>query len=636
MSAFSRLRRREARAPLSPVFLAVATLLAPALALAQADAAAPAALERVFVTATRTPVPFSQVLSEALVLNRADIERLGYGDLSDLLRSTGAFELARNGGPGQTSSLFLRGADSAHTMVLIDGVRVDTQSTGGAQWESLPVDMIERIEIVKGPASAIYGSDAIGGVVQIITRQGQGAPRVAVGVSAGSLRTGSADASVLGSSGIVDYALGARVEHSAGIQLITDPGNANYNPERAGYQKHDAIARLGLAPDAADRVELAVIDSHLGAEFNNYAPALGTDIEQTTVTRLGWHRDWNADWSTQAAASESRSHYALSDGSYSSTTEIRSYSLESDYRPTRDQRLLLLAERREDHLVDSSLTIAGPGAADRTENGVAAGWLWHLGALDLQAHARHDQDSEFGHANTGSLGFGWRLAQDWQIVGSVANAFRAPTVYQNTSIYGPLSVGAPSLKAESGHNRELGLRYDDGTSEAAATVFHNRVDNLINFGASLACASNSYGCYANVASAVLQGVTLSGSTGSATTRVNATLNWQSPKDQGTGLVLPRRAREYGSVGVQTEAAGWTLGTTVLASGERWNNAANTARLGGYTLVGLNAATSLNALVPGLRLQFNVDNALNHVYQTAAGYAQPGRTVTVSLRYSLGA
>ncbi|MDE1929547.1 MAG: TonB-dependent receptor, partial [Burkholderiales bacterium] len=127
---------------------------------------------RLVITAARTPLALADTLSQVTIVTRADIERLGFGDIADLLRNLGGVELTRTGGPGQPTSLYLRGAETRHTMVLIDGVRIDSQSTGGAPWESIPLAQVERIEIVKGPASAIYGSDAIGGVVQIFTRRG--------------------------------------------------------------------------------------------------------------------------------------------------------------------------------------------------------------------------------------------------------------------------------------------------------------------------------------------------------------------------------------------------------------------------------------------------------------------------------
>src|SRR3990167_8831026 len=154
---------------------------------------------QVVVTASRAPQPISRVLADVSVITRDEIERRGSASAVDLIAALPGFEISRTGGPASITGVFLRGAESRHLLVLIDGVRVDTQSgAGGATWEALPASQIERIEVVRGPASAVYGSDAMAGVVQIFTRQGQGPARVEVGFGVGTLGLWSSDAQVSG------------------------------------------------------------------------------------------------------------------------------------------------------------------------------------------------------------------------------------------------------------------------------------------------------------------------------------------------------------------------------------------------------------------------------------------------------
>jgi vitamin B12 transporter len=610
---------------LAPVFMALPTW-------AQSVAGTQPPEDTVVVTATRTPLQPSDVIADVVVVTREDIERQGVGDVSDLLRNTGAVEFVRTGGPGQTTSLFIRGAETRHTLVLIDGIRIDSQSTGGAPWESIALSSIDRIEIVKGPASAMYGSDAIGGVVQIFTRKGSGAPKVDLGVAAGSLRSARAEVGVRGSAGIFDYALSGATERSDGIVLIPDPADFNYNPSRAGYQKHHWSARLGAQVDAADRIEFIGLSSHLDSQFNDYSPtALAHATEDTSAEKLSWRRQWSSALNTQLGVGESRARYSDPTDGYLTETRIRNYALDGSHRFTPQQQLLFVAERTENVLSDSSLTASGPGTSQRNENGVGLGYLAIFGALDAQANVRHDEDSEFGSANTGSLGLGYKLSPAFKLVASAGTAFRAPTIYQNSSVYGPLSVAnGQSLQAESGRNAEIGLRYAEGSTEVSVTAYRNLVDHLVNFGAAGTCLS-PYGCYVNVQRARLQGVSLAAETQVAAWRLSGTLEFQAPRDLSTGKLLPRRAREFGTLHAQTQWLGWELGSGLQISGRRDDDAANTQPLGGYTLLNLDAGYRLT---PDLKLQINLDNAFDRVYQTAQGYAQLPRTVMVSLRYAL--
>jgi vitamin B12 transporter len=439
------------------------------------------------------------------------------------------------------------------------------------------------------------------------------------------------DGGVRGGAGIWDYAVSAATEHSDGIVLIPNTGDPNYNAAPAGYQKHNWSARLGAQLDAADRVEFVSLSSHLDSEFNDYSPTvLAHAIEDATAEKLDWSRQWSTALSTQLGFGESRERYIDATDQYLSETRIRSYSLDGAYRLGPQRQLLFVAERTEDYLTDSSLLTSGTGSSVRSENGVGLGYLAKSGSLDVQANVRRDQDSEFGSANTGSLGLGYALTPELKVVGSAGTAFRAPTIYQNSSVYGPLSEpGGASLLAETSRNAEIGLRYAHGGVDATVTAYRNLVDNLINFGPPGNCVS-SYGCYANVQHARLQGVSMAGGVRWGVSQLSATLDLQAPKDLSTGDLLPRRARTFGTVHARVPWQGWDLGSSLEFAGRRYEDAANTEPLGGYALVNLDAGVRLTR---ELRLQLNVDNAFNRVYQTALGYAQLPRTLTVGLRYA---
>ncbi|MDB5895439.1 MAG: TonB-dependent receptor, partial [Rhodoferax sp.] len=255
----------SARRPVAP-FLALAAACAATAIFVPLSAKAqtgPATLRATVVTATRTAQDITSLVADVSVVDREAIERSGAIGVADLLARLPGVEVARNGGQGSNTSVFLRGAESRFTAVFIDGIRVDSQATGGMSWEQLPLARIERIEVLRGPAAAVYGSDAVGGVVQLFTRRGEGPAAPVVGIGIGSRGTRTAEAGVSGSTGaagstgtvavgVVDYALGISKERSDGFNARPI---ATANPDDDGYSRISGNARVGLQIDASHRVE---------------------------------------------------------------------------------------------------------------------------------------------------------------------------------------------------------------------------------------------------------------------------------------------------------------------------------------------------------------------------------------------
>ncbi|MFT7771699.1 TonB-dependent receptor plug domain-containing protein [Roseateles sp.] len=601
------------------------------LALA-ASAHAQNKLDTVVTTATRTPQKLSEVLADLTVITRADIERQASASLADLLRNNGCAEMVRNGGPASTTSLYLRGAETRHTLVLVDGVRVDSQSTGGASWQGIPLAQIERVEVLKGPASAIYGSDAVGGVVQIFTRKGGNNAGVDLGVAAGNLGTAKIDGAVFGSAGIFDYAVSAAFDRSTGFNATTPDSTFSYVPDRDGYRRREGSLRLGAQIAEAHRAEVVAMRSHVNGQYDaSRSKPLVDDhtLQDTDAARLAWTAQWAPALQTQLSYGESRDRYETTPSPYLTITRIKNVALTGYYQLAPGQQVNFTGERAEDKLENSGLVTAGVGKRHR--NAIGAGYIFNAGAFSFQAHGRHDDDSQFGGADTGTLLAGYEVSPGLRVVGSVGNAFRAPTLYQQGTVYGPdlSKPGVTPLDAEKGHNVEFGLKYGSGDHELSATAYRNRISNLIIFGAAGSCNS-SFGCYQNVSMARLQGLTLAGGTRLASVNLKATLDLQAPKDASTGLLLARRAKRLGTVSADTALGDWLLGAGVQWSGARFDNAANTRRLGGYGLFNLSAQYKFSR---ELRMQLNVDNAFDRDYTTAYGYASAPRTVLVSLRWS---
>ncbi|HOB67243.1 TonB-dependent receptor [Ottowia sp.] len=588
-------------------------------ALQLAQAAAPD-LPNVVVTANRVAQPLTDVLADVTLIDEAQIQRSGAVNIADLLQRQPGLELSRNGGPGTTTSLFMRGAENRFTAVYVDGVRVDTQSTGGAPWEAISLGQVERIEIVRGPAAAVYGSDAIAGVVQIFTRKGDGPFSPYVGAGIGSHGTRKLEAGFSGKSGAVDYALGAARDISRGYD--SRPGT---NPDRDGYGNSSFSGRVGLQLNSAHRLEASGTYTDMKSQYDGFTPNQD-DRGHHRLGTLGvaWAAQWSPQYSTRLSVNESRQRYDTAPDLYRTETTLRNYLLQNEWR-SGGHLVTAALERREDHLDNPALNPWDRAINQRRhQDGIALGYGYTAGAHTLQINARHDRDSEFGGQGTGSVAYGYSFAPGWRVTAAAGTAFRVPTLYQRFSEY-----GQPALQPEKARNVELGLHWSQGASRFGVTAYRNKVRDLITFGAAGACGS-AFGCYENTGRALLQGVTLSGAHRLAGVNLAASLDLQNPRDDVSGTLLARRAKRVLKLNADTRVGDWTLGAEWLASSQRYDNAANTRVLAGYGLVNLYASTTIAREWAVLA---RIDNLGDRDYQVARGYATGGRTLYVGVRWT---
>ena len=591
-----------------------------------ASALAPDRLAETVVTANRVPQPLSDLVADVTVVDHATIEQSGALGVADVLRRLPGVEISRNGGPGTNTSVFLRGAESRFTAVYIDGVRVDSQATGGATWEQIPLAQIDRIEVLRGPAAAVYGSDAIGGVIQLFTKKGDGKPAPFVGIGLGTHATRKAEAGISGSfaalgdesaagtPGAVDYSLGIAKVKSRGFNARPVKGQ---DPDDDGYETTSANARLGLQINARHRLDATLLANNLDSDYDNGLKTDDKNHHRLRTAGLTWTAQWTDAFSTRLQATESRSHYDTTPSVYRTETTLHNYLLQNEYRLGANLFTASI-ERREDDLKNA------PIDRGRFQNAVALGYGFHQGAHSLQLNARHDNDSEFGGKNTGSAAYGYEFLPHWRATVSAGSAFRAPTLYQRFSEY-----GVASLQPETSHNIETGVRWADAGSEAGVVVYRNRVGNLISFVGPGACSS-PFGCYSNTARAEYEGITLTGRHSIAGITAHASLDVQDPHNRANDNLLARRARRHAVVGAETRAVGWTFGAEAELSSNRYDDAANTRRLGGYGVMNLYASTRV---ARDFVVLARLDNVGDRDYQLARGYATGGRQLYVGLKWT---
>ena len=588
------------------------------------------ALEPLVVTATRMPVPLSQVLADVTLISKEAIERQASGTMVDLLSHVAGFQVSRNGGPGTDANVFLRGGETRYIAVLIDGVRVDTQNgSGGASWQMLNLSQIDRVEIVRGPVSALYGSDAISGVVQIFTKKGKGPASFDLGLSAGELGFLKADAGLSGAAGMFDYAVSASRERSDGFSARTNPKPGTRATDRDGYTTEGASARLGFSPVNAHRLEATATQQHLNSRYDASTSSAKDDhgVRDLRDLKLQWNAQWLDNWSSQVAAGRSVDRYATPLTGYLTQTQVDTASWINEVKWGAHSVSTVL-ERREDTLKNTEVRGALP--QHRSDDGIGVGYAWRAHGGAIQLNARNDWDSEFGDHTTGSVAVGQDFAQHWNVHASWGTGYRAPTLFQRFG-----RNGNPALTPESSRNTEVGVRYQNAGSEWGMTAYHHQITNLIspptglNTTTSCSPLAPTY-CYTSTAQAQLNGVSLQGRVVLGPVRVSGSVDFDSSKDALSDLRLRRRARQHASLRADTDVSNWTLGAQWLAVGKRFNDDKNTVVLGGYTVVNLDAVCRINAQ---WRFLARIDNVGDKRYETVQTYGTAPRTAIIGVRWT---
>lgn len=575
-------------------------------------------LETIVVTATRMPTAASRVLGDITVITSQEIERHGYGDLATILSQEGGLEFDRNGGPGTATGVFTRGAPSRFTAVLIDGVRVDSQNLqGGAPWANLPVGAIERIEIVKGPASALYGSNAVAGVVQIFTKQGKGAPVLDLGVGFASRGVHRMSAGIVGGVDQWDYAFSGSAESGGNQSAITKPSNSDYNSDSDPYKNAGWRAKLGWQPVKGHRVEVTGVHQKSEAHYDDGAtPVISPRTRQTLDTAgANWVAEWLPSFDASYSLSQSREKTeGVADWAYATTTDVQVLTAQHRWKVDQRQSVQAILEHREDRLFNADELPGGKGRRSQDAGSIA--YDWHGERASAQFKVRQDTDSDFGGVATGVMAAAFKVDADWRVHTSFGTGFRAPTLYERLNLWG----GNTALVPEKSRTSEVGTDYRIGTVAASATYFDSVISNLIDWDSG----------YVNVGRAQLRGLSLNLSDESGAVRWRATADLQSAKNDLTDKYLVRRARERVAFQAETDLMGWTLGGRVRGVGKRFDDQANQQKLGGYALFD---GWAQRKLATNCTLLVRLDNAFDHHYELAKDYSVPLRTLFVGIRWT---
>jgi vitamin B12 transporter len=587
-----------------------------ALAIAWPHVFAQNTLNQVVVSASRTEQRVQDALPATTLITRDDIERAQTPDLPTLLRQTTGLEIVQTGGPGTVSSTFTRGAESRHTLVLIDGVPVNNLNFGTAALEHLPLADIERIEIVRGNVSSLYGSSALGGVIQIFTRQPSATPQASITAQAGSraLVDVSASGGVRLASGT---GLRATVQglRDRGINAIRQEELPDTNPDRDGYRRHSASFAITQDLAGGHSVGLRLRDAQGTTEYDSqFGPATQRDVSKFAergVVLDGRFRLGSAlrlDAALTSSADRLQADVTAFPFFVNSRSDGAQLGLEWDV--AKGQRVTAGLEHTRQRI--ESDTVYNHDA--RTQDSVRIGYAGVLGRHDLQLNLRQDRYSDFGTANTWLAGYGLRLSDAWRVSALASTGFTAPTF---NDLYFPFG-GNPALRPERVRSKELALQYAAHGQDVRATVFDNRFTDLIG--------NDAFFNRFNIGRARTRGVELAYAGRIGDTGVRASATRQDPVDLDTNTQLPRRARTLANLALTRDAGAWQFGGTARYHGERQDTG---HRLGSYTLLDLTASYRVS---PQVKVFGRVENLFDRDYETVYGYRQPGRGAFVGVTW----
>jgi vitamin B12 transporter len=590
------------------------------------------------VTATRVATAVTDTIADVSIIDRATLELAGQTSLREVLSQQPGVQTASSGSYRSTAGIFLRGSVTSQTLVLIDGVRVGSATSGGASLENIPLSRIERIEILRGAASALYGPDAVGGVIQIFTREASPGLQMDASVGVGTDGQQQAGASLRGSDGALGYSLGVSREKASGISVISNPMSGSYNPDEDGFSSSSVDAKLSARLNREHAVSVSLLRSDSDYQFDSvpFPNPLGlTRITSEARAKVGlanatlkWDAQWLTLWHSTVTIGSSdeqslADYFRLADGAFGGNTRFntsrRQATWQNDITFGKDVLSVMLEGRNE--TVDSNTAYT---VTSRDVRSALASYAVNRPAWNTLVVARNDDNSQFGNFNNWALSGGYRMTDSLRAVASVGTSFQAPSFNQ---LYYP-GFGNPSLQPQRNRATELGLKYHLGNVSLGAVAYNNDIQGFIvpttNVQSSLA---------------VLRGITLSGDVQTGDTGFSVSYDYADPRSYSAfaasnDLRLVRVARNMLNARVTHRLGDVNVFAELKLSGDREdNNLSFSGRdlLPGYTLlnVGANWRVQKNVL-----LLARINNMTDAQYQLANGFSMPGRNLFVSMNWEM--
>ena len=609
-------------------------------------------LTPMIVTATVEATSGRDVLSDYDYIGPEQIERAGQTSLPELLQQQSGVQVQTYGGSGNYASVNLRGTNNGQALVLIDGVRVESSAIGGAVWSTIPLALIDHIEIIFGPQSTFYGADAMGGVIQIFTKRGDGPPQVQASTGYGSYGTSISTAIISGSSEGTDkvrYAFGINNDTSNGFNTVApnnpcSAANASknycapgYPTSNTGYTRNSAAGQISKDWGIGQEFGFKMLASRDSYKYPSYSyafdiPETGTQIGSTYLAALYSKNQITTNWQSFFQVSQTNNYsQSFSTGTADPISTPQTDILwQNNFKLGPD--LLQLSFERRNQYVNATLSPANSGLPDsvtvdqsRTFDSVAATYQLKRGAHLATAALRNDNISGYGSQTTGSVAYGYFFTDEFRFNANYGTGFRAPSF---NDLYYP-GYGNANLQPETNRNFEVGLHYETRNYGVHLVGYNNKIDNLI---VPLMCSNQSSGyCPTNYAKTEISGLSLGANTIIDKVTLQGSYDLMNAVDLETGNQLPGRAKNVFNLGADYKSGKVNLGTNVTLTSTRWGNAANTQEMSGFALMNLYASYAFDN---NWSVFMRWNNIFNSSYQLAYGYNTPGSNVFAGVKYAL--
>lgn len=576
--------------------------------------------EEIIVTATRDELPLKAALPTAHVITALDIERLQPRDLPSLLGRVSGVDFRDSGGRGSTSGVFIRGTTSSQIIVLIDGVRSSSATTGATPLENIPLTSIERIEIVKGPLSGLYGADALGGVIQVFTKKGTSSDLT------GSLRAsyGSHDfqdytATMSAGSEDHQFLLSLSKEDTDGIdrtELKTDG-----NEDKDSFKEKSGNLSASFTLTDKLKAQLNYLRSEGRSEFDNtFGADLGSfsdnEMESTGV-KLIYHSGDMLKLSLDLGYLSDRMITPVFSSDFH--TRRNSAAIQGDIQLNAENQLTIGVDKYTDDVA----TLSAFPETERDNKGYFLQWQGYRESVKMVTNLRYDDNEAYGSDTNGSVALSFALGENLEMVGSYGTAFKAPSFNE---LYFPF-YGNPDVEPEETETFELSLKGGYETMEWRISIYQNDVDNLIGFDLSTFTANN-------IASATLEGVELEASLTLAEWQISGNIDYLEARDDATNEWLDDRALVSANLSVARQFNQWYLG--IDAQSEHGRHDSGGLDLPGFTIWGLSTVYDID---DNLKISGRVDNLFNkdyslNLYSSSGAYETEGTVARVSIEYRL--
>jgi len=583
------------------------------------------------ISATRLEQPLSEVLSSVSVITRQDIEKSQAASLADLLQGEAGFEFGRNGGPGSTTSFFLRGQESKNLVVLIDGVRSQTDGGGSLTITDVPLSQIERVEVLRGNSGALYGEAAVGGVINVITLAGKGVPKAYGAATLGSRNTAELSAGYGGQINDTRFDFNAGFSKTAGFSAMNAGKNELVNPDSDSFISKFVAAKVDQKIDNTLRLGVRASSKYSTVGYDDeFSPNTKTDVHkfkiQTDSVGTYVNKRLTEDWLTNIDFSSSNFSYDLFKNEIQPTTGYYKghqsvFRWENTYALHSSTNLNFGLDRSNEKFEQRSSY-----EMKRDTTGYFAGFTSKLDQWNFQANFRRDEltvdRSATGNnlrkdyaENTHLFGLGYQVTPEWRLVSTASTGFRAPAASDLVGTY-----GNPNLIPETHRAMEAGAVFNIEKALLRIIYFETQTQNTIAY-------DGNYKPQ-NTGETHNKGFELTARAETMGNSVRSSLVFQDPWNVTSNSLPGRRAKQYGALDISRWISGYEVGAKLYGASKR-SNFGGQADLAGYTTWAFYVSHKIDS---EWTARAKLENAFNRNYELAGGYNTPGRGIFATLQY----